>query len=100
MKINLQDVSFKNIKNIIIVATFATIIVHTLLLNSIFYIYDVFAFFKGSWPFLIVHVILAVVCIVLMIKAKEGRIFLGLTFLANLLAFCWIGFFFFPLAFR
>lgn len=52
MKINLQDVSYKNIKNIIIAATFATIIVHTLLLNSIFYIYDVFAFLRAPGRFL------------------------------------------------
>lgn len=95
MKINLQDVSYKNIKNIIIAATFATIVIYLLLLRSTGYIWDTFTFLEKSWPFVILHAVLAVVTIVLMVKMKKGRASLWLTLVANLISFCWIGLFVF-----
>ncbi len=94
MKLNLQNFSYKNIKTIYIATTFTTIVVYILLLRSIYYFDDIWPFFEGSWPFLVLHGVLIIVGIVLAIKLKEGRVLLWLTAIANLIALCSIGFYF------
>ena len=94
MKTDLRNFSYKNIKNIYIATTFMTIVVYILLLRSVYYFDDLWPFFEGSWPFLVLHGLLIVVGIALAIKMKEGRVFLWLTAIANLIALCSIGFYF------
>lgn len=98
MKINLRDFSYTNIKTITIAATFTTIAIYCILVRSIDHLYDLFTFFEESWPFLILHVVFAVTSIVLIVKMKKKRASLWVTLLANLIAFCCIGFYFFQFA--
>ena len=91
----LRDLSYTNIKNITVAATFATIVIYLLLLRSTGYIWDTFTFLEKSWPFVILHAVLAVASIVLMVKMKKGRASLWLALVANLISFCWIGLFVF-----
>ena len=55
---------------------------------------ELWFFFRDSWPFLVLHIVLLVASVTLAMKVKERRISLWLVSVTNLIEICIVGFFF------